>query len=496
VGSASMIKNLSNELVKTGEKDEKGKDIKDTNMMAMFESHVSNLAGYLLFGDPPFIAICEKYGFAEGMLWQIKNMWPLALYSLFSSTYKLNLCLIEREGLQRPEAWAKAFENTVSGIKNNIPVLVNILIGSFANAWRYFMGVDLSEQDIRGIRFQIGEILSKKIGNLATLPYSEEFGKTADEKEQDMLGYLSEIGAEWDLFQGLQQELDRLEKDEKSENASEKSFRDRLNRAIFEKRYDEVIRLGQENGIPLIELFVMNLKDFEKARQKGYNFSQDGVEMPRDWKLFFHNFQFYKVYDRATDVERIKHAVGHNMGDVIDVFPFQAGCVPFLTTAFKDVVWGLEKAGLPKTMQEVMMFFMIMGFSMVADNYVACKVGLELFPDNPQIPLIAAIQGGSMTAIGNMANIAQFSLDDFPLAKSWAMKNWHMDNIAIGLAWSQAIKALKNLGIGYFESPEVKNSSDNHAKSETGSLLKFTQTDGSEKITRRDFLHGNKKKAA
>jgi len=151
----------------------------------------------------------------------------------------------------------------------------------------------------------------------------------------------------------------------------------------------------------------------------------------------------FREYDRATDIERIKAALGHNMGDVVNVFPFQAGCVPFLLPAFNGAMDFLKDAGLPEAGQKAAAFFLIMAFSTVADNYVGCKVGLELFPDSPQIALVAAIQGGSMSAIGNMANVAQFNLNDFPLAKSFAMAKWHLDNVAVGAAWAAALEAFK-----------------------------------------------------
>ena len=106
---------------------------------------------------------------------------------------------------------------------------------------------------------------------------------------------------------------------------------------------------------------------------------------------------------------------------------------------------------------EVAMYLLIEHFSCIADNYVGCKVGLEIFPDKPQLALISAIQGGSQTAIGNMANVAQFDLQKFSLAASVGQWRQHIDTKAVALAYALAVGEFQRFDI--LKSPVPKESS-------------------------------------
>lgn len=394
VGSAGVIKKMSNRLAEGNQK-----------MMATLTSHVSNLSGFLFFGDPPFIAICEKYGFAEGIKWQMKTMWPMALYSLISSTEKLNLEILQQEGVPLKEAKVRAKKEAIKGIAKNLPVLTKILAQSVINVAKYFTD---KPQNPHGLEIQIGEVLNEKLVNLATLPFSPKF--------------------------------------DAPHKAHEKATKDHTP--------------SGETPFTLIHN-AMTAEDTTPSKVSA-------------------NLSAKKIYKNTTNLNRIKSAVGHNLGDVTNVFPFQAGCVPFLTPVFEDLVKSLD--GMEETMREMTIFCMLMIFSMFADNYVACKIGLTLMPDKPHIPLIASIQGGSMTAIGNMANVTQFSLDDYSLADS--IKNiWgHVDTALVGMAYSNALTALSNAGIINVPKPIAEKKKGHNQENINAS--------------RRAFLFGNGKKAA
>lgn len=430
VGSASILRKMSNELCDG-----------DPAMMAVCTSHISNLSGFLLFGDPPFIAICEKYGFAEGVSWQFKTMLPLAIYSLLSSTYKLNLLLARKEGLGLKEAAEKAWTDTISGIKNNVGVLVKIMAKSLFNAAKYFTGADLSKsftQDQGGIEWKIGEVLMQKLGNLSKLPFSPEFDQTSHEAHE---GMVREDGTERAVHEMMAGLMVKLGEGDGHEAKSPESRQAALRKAIDERDYVTITELGREMGIPQIEVFAATLHDFHDNREVDESTSEASHE---NWRQKLHPAN---LYNRTFSIHRIKEALGHNLGDVINVFPFQASCVPFLTPAFEELADSLS--GLGETAKEAIIFALIMLFSSMADNYVACKVGLELMPDKPHIPLIAAIQGGSLTAIGNMANVAQFSLDAFPLMDSMKQAGLHIDPALASFAWSKAIDIFT--GIGWYE---------------------------------------------
>lgn len=101
-----------------------------------------------------------------------------------------------------------------------------------------------------------------------------------------------------------------------------------------------------------------------------------------------------------ANIERFKHNLGHNLGDVVNVFPFQALSVPFLTPIFQKLI-DVVRSSLPQAkspvetsaIEKMIIFSLVAAFSSMADNYVACKIGLELLPGNPEVPLIASIYG-------------------------------------------------------------------------------------------------------
>lgn len=438
VGSASIMRKMSNELCDG-----------DPAMMAVCTSHISNLSGFLLFGDPPFIAICEKYGFEEGVKWQFQSMLPLALYTLASATYKLNLILAKKEGLTGSEAHKKALADTISGIKNNIPVLVKIITKSLGNIAKYFTGADFSKrlpQDPGGIEVRIGEVLTEKLANVAKLPFDPQFDVSSHEEHEGMVHEnVEKVEGGNEVMAGLMDELTRgytaaAAEGIKTHPADRSQKVHALREAIAAKKYETVQTLGGELGLPTIDIFVRTLKDFHDNAEVDESITNGPKAYTLRQKL-----NPLAIYDRMTSIHRIKEAIGHNLGDVVNVFPFQAGCVPFLTTAFKDAADALGNLG--ESVKEAVLFFLIMLFSSAADNYVACKIGLELFPNKPHIPLIAAIQGGSLTAIGNMANVAQFSLDKFPLMNSIKQFGLHIDTMTAAFAYSKALDILNGMGI-------------------------------------------------
>ncbi len=432
VGSAGIISKMSNKFCDG-----------DKKLMALCVSHISNLSGFLLFGDPPFIAVCEKYGFKQGIEWQMKTMWPLAIFSLFSSTYRINKVLALNNGLNKADAHKKALEDTKSGLIQNIPVLVKMAMVSLQNAAKYFSGADISSkfaQDPRGIEVKIGEILEKRVANLANLAVSEDFDKSHHEDHEGLI----------------------------REDVPETEY------IVEELAADLEIADGQaamhaDFKIPDTMFFAQMLKGYDQAVNSDSEPSAKGKS----------------VWEKLTDVHRIKESLGHNLGDVVNVFPFQAGCVPFLVPVFKDLVDKLE--GVDENLKEVILFLLIMVFSMIADNYVACKIGLQVFPEKPQVSLIAAIQGGSMTAIGNMANVAQFSLDKFSLVDSLQNIGVHATPALVSLGYSKLVTILSDLG--FVNVPTLVDSKEPDKK---GSPKNPQQT---REMTRRELFSSWRKNA-
>lgn len=507
VGSAGIIRRISNDFATN--KDEKGNpkmvtdektgeaklDVNE-DMAAVFVSHVSNLSGFLLFGDPPFIAICEKYGFKEGVLWQMQTMWPLALYSLFSSTYKLNYLSLTRSGVAKGEAAKQAAKDAVSGLLRNIPLLARIMTKSLMNAAKYYSGADMKwAQDEYGINFSIGEVLTEKVKQFARLPLDPTLDLEIHNHGGMVHGDDPNIVGANDFAAGLMKQLFEEEGNGNAANSNsvasdsigepmpdgapdaEAVFMHEMRNAMADRNYDRILELGKTHNLPHVEIFVKTLRDYHDDKKINESTVED-LQKESLWK----KLNPFKIYDRSFSVDRIKAAAGHNMGDVINVFPFQAGCVPFLTTAFRD---GLDLVDHPNpAVKEAALFVALMMFSSVADNYVACKIGLELMPQKPHTVLISSILGGSLSSIGNMANVTQFSLDKFPLVRSYMKFFWHLDNVAMGAAWAAGLNMFNKVGM--LMPPEVaKGAQGSHGHS---AVDKPETPENTRKMTRRGIM--------
>lgn len=454
VGSACIMKKMSNDLA--GD---------DQDFMAAATSHISNLSGFILFGDPPFIAIVEKYGFEEAIAWQMKTMWPLALYSLVSNTYKMNKYMALRDGLTPEEAKKQAKRDTITGLRNNVTTLVSIIGRSLENFFLRYYGT----QTPKGLQFYVGETLIEKLNMALKLPFDQDLPAHHHEEHE---GFVSGISPEErggnEVIAGILKEIG----DRKLENP----VMEKIRHAIDNREYDDLKAVLEEYNIPKAEIFVNILRDFQDNKK-----IDNGHEIKAEDLL--KKLSPIRMYQKSFDVGRIKDALGHNLGDVMNVFPFQAGCVPFLTPVFKDFIDSLE--GMDETQKEVVIFLLLMAFSMFADNYVACKIGLELLPKKPQIPLIASIIGGSMSSIGNMANVAQFSLDKMPLLDSLKKVGLHADVVFVGLAWSQILGLLDKLDIKFFKAPVAAGASKVSPAEE---VAKPSTPNNVKESTRRDFL--------
>lgn len=429
VGNASIISQTANDLAQG-----------DQDFMAVSIGHGSGRAGYLLFGDPPFLAMIDKYGAKEGLTWQFHKMLPLALYSLMSATLKMNLILAKKEKKENP--WKCATEDTLKGMLGNVGYLAKILASSLSNAVKYFSGADLSKrfpQDLRGIEVEIGRVLVTKITNISRLPWSKEFNKASpddfagivtDKDDADWKGVIDRFLATIDFENMPKGEGPAGEQVGRVEIATQ--LRAGMEKALLERDFEEVRKIlaqieGGDNVDSRVDMLMGLLPD---------EYKKDKPQRNKRGAIASVLSGIVKAGHNTTDIHRLQVALGHNATDVLNVFPFQANCVPFLLPVFRKVVDKLEAMGLSQTAKEVFIFFLIAGFSMVADNYVAVKMGLELLPNKPQIPLIAGIEGGELTSIGNMANIAQFSGNEYPLEVSLRKMHWAIDNVAVGLGWA------------------------------------------------------------
>lgn len=424
VGNASVISGTANRLA-AGDKD----------FMAISIGHSSGRAGYLLFGDPPFLALIDKYGFREAVIWQLTRMLPLALYSLVSSTLKMNVILANRAG--SPAPFATALAQTKKGLVENIPYLAKIIGSSLANAVKYFSGADLSSQAQQspvGVEIEIGTAISTKLENLFRLPWDKSLDQASPDDFESRVADADDLA--WretvtTIVSDLHVEVTHINK---AEGGGQ--FEDLLTNSLLKRDFVAAKKVLSEHGIGDDEAadHIENLK-----RLLPLVYAENGNDASKTSKLRHLIDTILKAPDRTTDFHRVKKAFGHNVGDVLNVFPFQANCVPFLLPLLQKFVHKMDTVGLSNTQKEIAIFLIVMAFSMVADNYVAVKMGLDLLPNKPQIPLIAGIEGGELTSIGNMANMAQFNSDSFSLKDSLARMHLAIDNVGIGILYALAL---------------------------------------------------------
>ncbi len=467
VGSATILKRMSNDLCTID-------NAPDPKLMAICESHISNLSGFVLFGDPPFIAMVEKYGFVEGMKFQMKIGLPMLLYSTFSSMYRINLQLALHGGMQAAAAKRKALRDSLDGFVSTVPFLAQFLSRSVANAARY---VTLQkEQDVAGLQIWIGETMAHVLENMAQLPFSDKFDPVEEDSTDGMVhgeAYIRRHAVK-EVMQKLLERMHRgavlasgtpldgidVPGDDGTTAPAVQALRDAIEAGDPEAIRAAATRLGI--GGPQLEHIIDTLQDLADV-------PEDKPDIPgaskQETQSTIARLMPMALWKKTFDVDRIKTAVGHNLGDVINVFPFQAGCVPFLVRAFKDCKDMMEatiRATTPKALQDITLeaalFALIERFSSVADNYVACKVGLEIMPEKGHVPLIASIVGGKLTAVGNMANVAQFSLNSFSLSDSLGQWKTHVPDELVALAWTLLIGRIQSIGL--MRAPAV--ASDQH----------------------------------
>lgn len=435
VGSASVAKDMAQTLANG-----------DMDKAAVLMQYISNSSGFILFGDPPFIAVAEKYGFKEGVLWQLRTMLPMGIYSLLSSAYKINLIRAKEDPKAQGMGAKKwALQETVRGFKDNAKVVKDMMAASLANAAKFYGLLDSKwEQDKNGLFFEIDKAIDEKFTNAVRL-FKGEIDSSAHGVHEDGEGLDTASDEELGRRHGFMKTVEVFlagEEDKSKELTA-------LEHALKDKDFEEVERLLRELNVPpdRVTLLARTAHDLlHKATP-----AEETKEDKRPW---FNRSLDYMDY--LTDLGNLKASIGHNLGDIVDVFPFQAGCVPFLITGFKDMqklisntVDAISQDETARNaMKEACMFALIMMFSSVADNYVACKIGLELYPDKPELAVVPSIIGGGMSSVGNMANLALFNLEQMPLATSYIKDKWHMDIATFGFVWTQVLSKIQAHPVG------------------------------------------------
>lgn len=440
-------------------------DDKKQEVYRILTAHVSNLSGFVLFGDPPFIAMAEKYGLPDALKYQLHACLPLAMQSLYAANHQLHKIKLGSEGLTGAELTQRARREAIAGMWRNKEVLTKMCASSFANFAKVF-ALQKSRQSDKGIQFDFTGMIRDKVQGSMQLMFSEHIESHETHEATGSRTY----------------DIDPLERTEATSIALQllgghdgEEGKLEHSQSIQKMVNELVLLIDDQNYMRLSEIM------------SGYDMSQDeinqeisrlqalarfsaGLEFGRlDDKDIEHEGWLGRIamapkrfFGRVTHLDRIKHALGHASADVLNVFPFQALSVPFLIPIFRKGIdeattmlesaisdeqslAGLNAEELRELAVSNMIAVMVAIKSSIADNYVAAKIGLELMPDKPSYPLIAAITGGRLTAIGNMANPTLVPLSEYGMEESIRKIPKNLPSVLVSLTWANILELAKNV---------------------------------------------------
>lgn len=411
----------------------------DKDVASTLVDHISNSSGFVLFGDPPWIALVEKYGFAEAVKYQAETMWPLAISSLVSANIKINTLILKERGMSGAQLKQEAIAQSMGAIARNLPFLVKANVQSVANVGRY-MGH--RPPDPRGFQMELVKVLTEKARNSAKFfADGQEFNLPLHDED-----YTARVTDHMPALEEMEEDFEHIIEalDDDAHPVTHDKIDHYLHHADFEGLGRYLAEHGVANAIPLAQ--TLRLLETEKTDE----FIQSGRSGVSEAIMKLAPKPAAKLYGRIN-LHRTHNALGPQLTDVGNVFPFQAASVIFLTPIFQDGYNRLEetisgKEGVDDENRSVLLdaagFAAFDAFSAVADNYVAAKIGLDIFPDRPGLVLAASIRGGTKLAISNMANPTLFPLRDYTLADSAKRSHKTIPQDLLAFAYTEGIERI------------------------------------------------------
>ncbi len=368
VGSAAIfrqpISDLVNSIINDGENQGMNEKIK-REVYANMIAHIANNTGFLLIGDPPFIAMLQKYGI-EGFKFQNYTMEPLMLYSAARTALKMSKFTNEHH--------RASLENAVALLtsKDNWRFFYDIVKESANNAYKCLTLGTQSESGI--IMHPLGE-MEQKLRNTYKL-LRGEYGPHN--------------------IHGLEAAREEI-------NILKASAMDSLD-GLKSRHY-------KSPAEALAEAF----KHLQKS----------------EWHISL--------------MRKLERAYGPNLTDILTVFTFQGLSLPFIVTVFNDWLDSMKNSS--ERIKDACVYSSILSFSAFADNYIACKIGLEVYPHKPEIPFIASIIGGSTLPCGNMSNLNLVSLKEHSLWDGVLSLPQHLDMLGAGFGYAEMFPYLEKIPV-------------------------------------------------
>jgi len=326
---------LSFNLIKSPEKFEDKEQLR-RHITGHIQSYVSNLSGMLLFGDPPFLAMLQKYGL-DGLLYQCRTM----LLPELASAYRF---------------------------KSN---MVNIL---------------------NSVGYDIG---------------------TQQNEDLDMLDNIMGQGKE--MLSYLKRTRDGIFSSDSIQAFGTFGYE-------FNKSVEHVLK---ESGI------------------------REGKTIPT-----------IPIKEAIRKNMGIKTGMTHELEDILTIFPYQVMGIPHMETVLKDVMNVVDYVipvssdehallyGGKTAVKDLISYSLIAGFSMVADNYVAAKLGLNIMPeDRPELAISAAIVGGTLAPPANMANMCLFNSGKYSYDDAMQEIKYRFNDVLFNYAMMEVIPMLRQVPV-------------------------------------------------
>lgn len=411
----------------------------DKDTVSVLVDHVSNRSGFILFGDPPWIALVEKYGFSAAVKYQAETMWPLALSSLISANVKINQTILAEQGLTGIQLRQESVKQSLGAIARNLPFLIRANMQTLKNVGRY---AGQKEQDIRGFQLEIGKVLMEKAKNAVTLLSSKDtFNLPLHDDE-----YSSRVTDHMPALDAIEEDFSHFV--EALDTEDNPVSHDVIDHYLTEGDFDGLTEYLNQHNVTQAAPLVETLRALES--QKANEFIQSGRSGVSKAVMRLAPGFAASIYGRLN-LHRTHHALGPQLTDVGNVFPFQAASVIFLTPIFHDGYERLESAisdnpNVTAENRSVVLdaagFAAFDAFSGVADNYVAAKIGLDVFPDRPALVLAASIGGGTKLAISNMANPTLVPLGEYSLADSARRAHKTLPQDVLAFAYAEGVERL------------------------------------------------------
>ena len=469
VGSTGMLKEEVHDLVEriidlkkenievtkeNREEVEKALEAQKSLLTCQLITHVANISGILFFGDPPFIAVLNHFG-KKGLMWQFKNMMPLALRSIHTNIKNIEEIIKTDPLTNEKSSDLEPSQSTWEHFKDIMPFATKEIFMTTANVVmdislkpaaglllgkKVYDQIETKEEKRAGGFLPIASWGKEKATSIKKLTLGKDLSSAHHQHQGE--GAFHAMPSEQDtsiqlMVDSISAALDDTKQDSKAENNADISTLTELVDAIGNREFDHAkylishmsdnSHMHKRTKILLKELDEISklddarfdvIKELEKIKENGGS----------SWSILSNLPNI--INKNILNFSRVHDSLGGSEADVVMALPFQVMHAPFLAPLLEQaqelskkyttkIVNTFMKKGTKLSTEtislvnDVFSYISIWGFSSIADNYLGADLGFKTMPaEKAQIPLASSISGGKNTPIGNMANVNLFSLNE------------------------------------------------------------------------------------